>query len=129
MRITNVFVALLIVASMAYAKNPKAYQTGQISQANFVPCSATQSAKSQPLCREYTLQSENVVYNIRPRDQRHDPPLSVGDRMQFRLNKDNIVLRSESATSREHPFVVISISPASDGSTADVRPIRLNHLQ
>lgn len=129
MRKTKLLVALLAVASLAYAKNPKVYQTGQISQMNSVPCSATKNSKSQPLCREYTLQSENVIYTIRPRDQRHDLSLSAGDRTQFRLNKEIILLRSETANSKEHPFLVISVSPASDSSTADVRPVKLNHLQ
>lgn len=128
MRVIKPIAALLLLASTAYAKNPKVYQTGQISQMNSVPCSAT-SSKSRPLCREYTLQSENVVYTIRPRDQKHDLSLSAGDRAQFRLNKEIILLRSEAANSKEHPFVVISVSPASDTSTADVRPVRLNHLQ
>ena len=90
MRKTILTVALLGLVSTAYAKNPKVYQTGQISQTNSVPCSATKNSKSQPPCREYTLQSENVVYTIRPRDQKHDLSLCAGDRAQFRLNKEII---------------------------------------
>lgn len=122
-------IALLAVVSMAHAKAPKVYQSGEISQVNQVPCSAVHHQKSQPLCREYTLQSDNVVYTIRPRDQKHDVSVSTGDLAQFRLHKDIMVLRSEAAGSKDHVFVVISVSPASDTSTADVRPVRLNHLQ
>ena len=129
MRITNLFLALPVFLSIAYAKDPKPYQTGQISQMTSVPCSATKDESSQPLCREYTLQSENVAYTVRPRNQKQELSLSVGDRAQFRLDKDTIVLRSETAGSKEHPFVVISVSPASESNTADVRPVRLNHLQ
>ena len=130
MRKTNFCtIALFAVASIAYAKAPKVYQAGEISQVNQVPCSATRNQQSQPLCREYTLQSDNVMYTIRPRHQKHELSISIGDREQFRLNKDIIVMRSEDVNSKEHPFVVISVSPASDSSTADVRPVRINHLQ
>lgn len=130
MRKANVCaIVLFAVASMTYAKSPKVYQSGEISKVSQVPCSATHNQKSQPLCREYTLQSENVVYTVRPRDQKHDLSILIGDREQFRLHKDIIVLRSEAGGGKDHSFVVISVSPASDTSTADVRPVRLNHLQ
>ena len=128
MRITRLCATLLILtASVAHAKNPKAYQTGQIAQVNSVPCSAEQD-NTQQLCPEYILESDNVVYHIRPRGSRHTTILQVGERTQFHRNKDLILLRSEAAGSKERPFVVISASPASD-NTADLRPVRLNHLQ
>jgi len=128
MRITRLCATLLIMAaSMAHAKNPKAYQTGQIAQVSSLACTAEQN-NTQHLCPDYTLESNNVAYHIRPRDSRHAPTLSVGERMQFRRNKGMILLRSEAAGSKERPFVVISISPASD-NTADLHPVRLNHLQ
>jgi hypothetical protein len=128
MRITRLCATLLIIAaSMAHARNPKAYQTGQIAQVNSLPCSGEQN-NTQQLCPEYILQSNFVVYHLRPSDSRHAPTLSVGERIQFRRNKEIILLRSEVAGSKERPFVVISISPASD-NTADLRPVRLNHLQ
>ena len=71
----------------------------------------------------------NVIYYIRPRDQKHAVTLQTGDRAEFRLNKGIILLRTEEAGSKEHPFVVISVSPASDTSAADVRSMRVNHLQ
>ena len=122
-------VTLFAVASMVYAKSPKVYQSGEISEVSQVACNVTHSQKSQPLCREYTLQSDNVVYTIRSRDQKHDLSISIGDRVQFRLHKDIIVLRYEAGSGKDHSLVVISVSPASDNNTADVRPIRLNHLQ
>src|SRR5579872_6081112 len=117
MRKTRLIAAVLTLASMTYAKSPKAYRTGQILQMNSVPCSATRSNKSQLLCREYTLQSENVVYTIRPRDQKRGPSITIGDHAQFRLNRNMIVLRSEISKSKEHPFVVISVAPAAETST------------
>lgn len=124
MRSTAVCAIVLGLASLAQAKDPKPYQTGQLMQMDSVPCT---DAQSRPLCREYTLESENVVYHIRPRNQKHSV-LPVGERAQFRLQKDTILLRTEEVDSKEQPYVVVSISPRSDSDTAEVS-VRLNHLQ
>ena len=122
-------VALISVSSLAFAKDPKPYQIGHVSQSKAVPCTTKRSHKTQSLCQEYILESQNVIYYIRPRDQKHAVTLQTGDRAEFRLNKGMILLRTEEAGSKEHPFVVISVSPASDTSAADVRSMRVNHLQ
>lgn len=120
-------VALTLLSSLAHAKGPKAYQIGRVSQSQAVPCSS--GHKAQSLCQEYILESENVIYQIRPRDRKHATALQTGDRAEFRLSKGMMFLRSEEAGSKEQSFVVISTSPASDTSAADVRSMRVNHLQ
>ncbi|HTS08857.1 MAG TPA: hypothetical protein VMP68_25025 [Candidatus Eisenbacteria bacterium] len=128
MRLMNVCaVALILVSSLAYAKDPKAYQIGRVSQSQAVPCSS--GHKTQSLCQEYILESGNIIYQIRPRDRRHVTALQTGDRAEFRLSKGIMLLRSEEAGSKEQSFVVISTSPASGTSAADVRSMRVNHLQ
>jgi hypothetical protein len=120
-------IALILVSTLAYAKDPKPYQIGQISQSKAVPCGAAHKTRS--LCQEYILESENVIYHIRPRDQKHAMPLETGDRTEFRLSEGMMLLRAEEAQSKERSFIVISVSPASDTSAADVRSMRVNHLQ
>jgi hypothetical protein len=130
MRLVNLCaVALIVVSPLAYAKDPRPYQIGRVSQSKAGPCSAKRSHKTQSLCQEYTLESENVIYHIRPRDQRHVMALQTGDRAEFRLNKGMILLRTEESGTKERPFVIIFVSPASDTSTADARSMRVNHLQ
>jgi len=119
--------ALTLVSTLAYAKDPKPYQIGRISQSKAVPCTAAH--KTQSLCQEYILESENVIYQISPRDEKHAVPLQTGDRAEFRLSEGVMLLRTEEAGSRERSFIVISVSPASDTSAADVRSMRINHLQ
>jgi hypothetical protein len=120
-------VALILVSTFAYAKDPTPYEIGQISQSKAVPCDAAH--KTQSLCQEYILESENVVYHIRPRDQKHAMRLQTGDRTEFRLSAGIMFLRTEEANSKERSFVVISVLPASDTTAADVRSMRVNHLQ
>jgi hypothetical protein len=137
---------ILGLASAAYAKEPKPYQTGKLLQMDSVPCgTAEKDAKSfagemlgtdsgnkktqEVLCQEYVLQAARVIYRIRPRDEKHPVLLPVGEQAQFRLQKDKMVLRVEDLDGKEREYIVVSMTPRADSSTADAAPSRLNHLQ
>ena len=136
---------VLALASAAYAKDPKAYQTGKLLQMNSVSCgTAEKDAKSfagevlgtdngskktqEVLCQEYVLQADRVIFHIRPRDEKHPALLPVGERAQFRLQKDKMLLRVEDLDNKEREFIVVSMTPRGE-SSADAHPVRLNHLQ
>ena len=137
---------ILGLASAAYAKEPKPYQTGKLLQMDSVPCgTAEKDAKSfagemlgtdsgnkktqEVLCQEYVLQAARVIYRIRPRDEKHPVLLPVGEQAQFRLQKDKMMLRVEDLDGKEREYIVVSMTPRADSSTADAAPSRLNHLQ
>lgn len=134
------------LAAVCYAKDPRAYQTGKLLQMDSVQCGMSEkdgqsfagemlgtdsgSKKTQEvLCQEYVLQAERVIYRIRPRDAKHPVLLPVGDQAQFRLKKDKMLLRVEDLDSKEREYIVVSMTPRSDGNTADASPARPNHLQ
>jgi hypothetical protein len=88
------------------------------------------SKKTQEvLCQEYILQAERVIYRIRPRDEKHPVILPVGEQAQFRLEKDKMLLSVEDLDGKVREYIVVSMTPRSDSSTADATPSRLNHLQ
>jgi hypothetical protein len=137
---------VLALASSAYAKDPKAYQTGKLLQMDSVSCgTAEKDAKSfagevlgtdngskktqEVLCQEYVLQADRVIFHIRPRDEKHPALLPVGEQAQFRLQKDKMLLRVEDLDNKEREYVVVSMSPRSDSTAADATPSRPNHLQ
>ncbi len=134
------------LAAAAFAKDPKPYLTGKLIQMDSVQCGTdekdSQSLAAQMLgadsgskqtqqllCQEYVLQTDRVTYRIRPRDAKHPVLLPVGDPAQFRLQKDKMLLRIEALDSKEHEYIVVSMAPRSDSSSADATPNRLNHLQ
>jgi hypothetical protein len=126
MRYQALVLASILLAATAYGKEPKAYQSGKLLQMDEVTCGA---AKTQEiLCQEYLLQTDKVDYRIRPRDAKHAVLLPVGEQAQFRLEKDKMLVRVEYLDNKERDYVVVSITPRSE-STADARPVRLNHLQ
>src|SRR6202051_2129468 len=135
----------ILLAATAYAKEPKAYQSGKLLQMDSVQCGVDEKdAKSftgemigtdsghkktqQLLCQEYLLRTERVIYRIRPKDTKHPILLPVGDQAQFRLENDKMLLRVEDLDSKEREYIVVSMTPRSD-STADATQVRLNHLQ
>jgi len=145
MRHKSLVLASILLAASAYAKEPRAYQSGKLLQMDSVQCGVDEKdAKSfggeiigtdsghkktqELLCQEYLLQAEKVIYRIRPKDTKHPVLLPVGDRAQFRLEKDKMLLRMEDLDGKEREYMVVSMTPRSD-STADASPARLNHLQ
>jgi hypothetical protein len=124
---------MLLLASASFAKEP--YQTGKLLQMDSIQCGVAEKDNSSHkktkdvLCQEYTLQAERVIYRIRPRDEKHPALLPVGDRAEFRLQKDKMLLRVEELDNKEREYVVVSITPRTDSNTADATPARLNHLQ
>ena len=146
MRSKLAFCVVLTLASVGFAKEPKAYQTGKLLQMDSVQCgTAEKDAKSfagemlgtdsgskktqEVLCQEYVLQSERVIYRIRPRDEKHPVLLPVGEQAQFRLQKDKMLLRVEDLDNKEREYIVVSMTPRSESSTADASTSRVNHLQ
>ncbi|MGA7929144.1 MAG: hypothetical protein WCA20_24485 [Candidatus Sulfotelmatobacter sp.] len=135
----------VLLAATAYAKEPKAYQSGKLLRMDSVKCGVDEKdAKSfagemigtdsghkktqELLCQEYVLQTDKMVYRIRPKDEKHPALLPVGEQAQFRLEKDKLLLRVEDQDSKEREYMVVSMTPRSD-STADASPVRLNHAQ
>lgn len=146
MRSKVMLCVVLGLASAAFAKEPKPFQTGKLIQMDSVPCGTAEkhansiagevlgtdsgSKKTQEvLCQEYVLQAERTIYRIRPRDEKHPVLLPVGDQAQFRLEKDKMLLRVEDLDNRERQYTVVSMTPRTDSSTAEAQPLRLNHLQ
>jgi hypothetical protein len=63
------------------------------------------------LCQEYILQSEHVVYRIRPKDDKHPALLPIGETAQFRISKDKLILRVPEVNDKEHEYIVVSMTP------------------
>jgi hypothetical protein len=145
MRYKAFVLALMLVAAAAYAKEPRAYQSGKLLQMDSVKCGMEEKdAKSftgemigtdsgnkktqELLCQEYVLQTDKTTYRIRPKDTKHPVLLPVGEQAQFRMEKDKMLLLVENLDSKEREYLVVSMTPRSE-STADAIPVRLNHLQ
>jgi hypothetical protein len=57
------------------------------------------------------MQSDSVIYRIRPRDEKHPVLLPVGQKAQFRIQKDKMLLQVEDGDSKEREYSVVSMTP------------------
>lgn len=126
--VTGLAIAWSLAAPAAYARTQRHYDSGVLLQMDSVPCGVDEnSGKSfvgemigtdsahkkqhELLCQEYLLQSETVIYRIRPRDEKHPALLPVGGKAQFRIEKDKMILRVEDGDDKDRPYSVVSMTP------------------
>ena len=120
--------AMVLLAAVARAKEPKHYQSGKLLKMESVKCGTDEkNGKSlagemigtdsshmktrEMLCQQYVLETDRVVYTIRPKDDKHPVLLPIGEKAQFRMDKDKIVLRVEDLDDKEREYEVVSMVP------------------
>ncbi len=126
----------LLCASFAYARDQRSPLSGTLLQMDSVECGTDQkSGKSLTgeiigtdsahqkmhtlLCQEYLLQTDRIIYRIRPKDDKHPALLPVGEKAQFHIEKDHMKLRVEDLDDKEREYVVVSMTPRVESQTAD----------
>lgn len=129
----TILVLALVFGSLAHAKEQRVNESGTLLQMESVECGAEQKggktitgemlgtdAAHQKtrvlLCQEYILQTERVIYRIRPKDEKHPVLLPVGTKAQFRLEKDKLKLRVEDLDDKERDYIVVSMTLRESGS-------------
>ena len=129
---TYTMAACLVLAGVCAAKEHSDYQKGTLLRMDSTACGMQekgsksltgeilgtdgQSKKTQEmLCQEYVLQTDRVVYRIRPKDDKHPVLLPIGETAQFRIHKDKLILKvAESEDGKEREYIVVSMTPRQD---------------
>jgi len=127
-------ILLCLLSAIAEAKQPKQFQSGTLLQMESVKCGVDENSaksltgeligtdsghkKTQLLCQEYVLQSDQLVYHIRPKDAKHPALLPIGQKVQFRLEKDKMVLRVEGMDDKDRDYTVVSMTQRTSVETA-----------
>jgi hypothetical protein len=136
MKRTVLFALLCVSFAYAYARDHQSPQSGTLLQMDSVECGTDQrSAKTLTgeiigtdsahqkmhtlLCQEYLLQTNRIIYRIRPKDDKHPALLPVGEKAQFHIEKDHMKLRVEDLDDKEREYVVVSMTPRVEAQTAD----------
>ncbi|PYX34143.1 MAG: hypothetical protein DMG80_03310 [Acidobacteria bacterium] len=134
----HTFLLVILCTSLAYAKDRPVMQSGTLLQMDSVECGTDQKsgktfagevlgtdAAHQKmhtlLCPEYLLQTDRILYRIRPRDEKHPALLPVGEKAQFRMDKDHMRLRVEDLDDKERDYTVVSMTPRGETTQADSR--------
>lgn len=136
---TLTIAAVLLMAVSAPAKDKPAYERGTLLQMDSTACGYSEKDNKtlageilgtdsqhkkteQVLCQEYILQSDRVIYRIRPKDDKHPVLLPIGETAAFRIHKDKLLLRVVESDDKEREYLVVSITPRTDGG-AQGRPV------
>ena len=118
----------LLFAGVCAAKEHSDYQKGTLLRMDSTSCGMQekgsksltgellgtdgQSKKTQEmLCQEYVLETDRVVYRIRPKDDKHPALLPIGETAQFRIHKDKLILKVAEADDKEREYIVVSMAP------------------
>jgi hypothetical protein len=121
-------ILVLALGSSAFAKDHHFYQKGQLLSMDSVSCGYAEKSGNtfkgeilgtngghknteEVLCQEYVLKSDQVIYRIRPRDEKHPVLLPVGQTAEFRTDKDRLLLKVEELDGKERAYVVVSMTP------------------
>src|SRR3954467_7647970 len=127
MKSTFAVCMVLMLGSFAFAKNePVFHQTGTIAAMDAIECGVDENGgktfagevlgtggehkKTRAmLCQEYVLKTDRVTYRIRPRDEKHPVLLPVGERAEFRIKKDKLLLAVPEFDGKEREYSVTSM--------------------
>ncbi|HKV25761.1 MAG TPA: hypothetical protein VJN93_14300 [Candidatus Acidoferrum sp.] len=133
MKRSLIIASLLLAAIATPAKDKHDFERGTVLQMQSAPCGVSEKDgktiageifgtdgqhknTQELLCQEYTLQTNRVVYLIRPKDDKHPALLRIGESAQFRLHKDRLLLRQVEFEDKEHEYIVVSMTPRTDAS-------------
>ncbi len=135
--------AVLLLTGTALAKNPPQYERGILLQMESVSCGYSQKGGKtmageilgtdsenkntrEVLCQEYVLQTDRVIYRIRPRDEKHPEILPLGETAEFRITRDKMKLRVPETNDKEREYTVVSMTlrteAAESRSARNIRP-------
>ena len=131
---------MALLGTTVHAREPRHYQSGKLLRMESAKCGSDEKdAKSlageligtdsshlktrEMLCQEYVLETETVTYRIRPKDDKHPVLLPIGEKAQFRLDKDKMLLRVEDLDGKEREYTVVNMTPTnSSGNTRASAP-------
>ena len=131
------FIVLLLVPVSAIplgaGDKKKGPERGMLEKMEAVPCGAKQRGLSgiggfwasigithvnsdEKLCQEYLLRTDETEYHIRPVDNKHPVLLPIGHEGEFKLKKDEMLLRFDDSDKKTRAYKVVAESPTESSS-------------
>jgi len=132
---TKMALAVLFLAALAQAEEPKKYHSGQLLQMESLQCTVFENASHETdaadktLCREYVLQGDDVLFHLRAKDAKHPVLLPVGKDVDYRIEEDRFFLHLTANDRKEHEYLVVSMEPREKSTPAVQTAMKINHLQ
>jgi len=124
----------LLLASLAQAREPKKYHTGQLLQMESLQCTVFENPSSDAkatdaaVCQEYVVEGDEVLFHLRPKDTRRPALLPVGKEVGYRLDQGKFFLLA-AGDKKERQYVVVSMEPRAKSEAGVQSARKVNHLQ
>lgn len=138
MNIKNALIMLLVIVCAmplsANDKKRKGLQRGMLEKMEAVPCGAKQRGLSglgtlwgsagithvnsdEKLCPQYLLRTDQMDYEIRPKNLKHATILPVGTEGEFKVkDKELILTMPEGGDRKTRSYEVVAMNPANPSS-------------
>lgn len=139
MNIKNALIMLLVIVCAmplsANDKKKKGLQRGMLEKMEAVPCGAKQRGLSglgtlwasagithvnsdEKLCPQYLLRTDQMDYEIRPKDLKHATILPVGTEGEFKVKDKELILTiPEGGDRKTRSYEVVAMNPANPSSS------------
>jgi hypothetical protein len=132
MKATMLVIGALVLSMLhptsAAAKDKKKPPRGMIESMQSLPCGMKQKglnglgavwgsvgvtsvSSNEKLCPQYLFRTDDLEYHIRPKDTKHPVILPIGHEAEFKVKKDEILLKVADGDHKTLAYHVISMEP------------------
>lgn len=133
MRFRIFFVLALVVATAVPSradkdKNKKEPDRAMLEKMDAVPCGAKQKGltgvgsiwasvgithmnSDEKLCPRYLLRTDEMEYEIQPKDRKHAAILPVGQEVVFRIKNDHMIVKCPDGDKKSRDYEVVAMKP------------------
>src|SRR5262245_33100292 len=126
--------AVLLLASLAQAQDPKKYHSGRLLQMESLQCTVFESqssaaqASDATVCQEYVVEGDEVLFHLRPTQTKRPVFLPVGKEVGYRVDEGKFYLLL-TGERKEHQYVVVSMEARTRSEAPVESAMKINHLQ
>jgi hypothetical protein len=126
--------AVLLLASLAQAQDPKKYHSGRLLQMESLQCTVFESqssaaqASDATVCQEYVVEGDEVLFHLRPTQTKRPIFLPVGKEVGYRVDEGKFYLLL-TGERKEHQYVVVSMEARTRSEAPVESAMKINHLQ
>lgn len=130
MLVMSVLALAMLIPKSAAAKDKKKPPRGMIESMQSLPCGMkekglnglgavwgsvgiTSVSSNEKLCPQYLFRTDDLEYHIRPKDTKHPVILPIGHEAEYRIHKDEIILKVPEGDKKTRAYHVVSMEPIS----------------
>lgn len=109
-------------------KKKKSQERAMLEKMDAVPCGASQKGvtgvgsiwasigitkinSNEKLCPRYLLRSDDMEYEIQPKQKKHPPVLPVGQEVVFKMKKDHMTVKCPEGDNKTRDYEIVAMKP------------------